>query len=52
MAIAIKDIPTLKGKNARRFAEKADDVLKNKKGSIDFSKQIEITKKILANAKL
>ena len=45
-------IPTLRGKDAERFAKKADYVLKHKRGSIDFTKEAEIARKILAKAKL
>ncbi len=47
-------IPTLKGKDAEEFARKADKVLADKKAGkgIDFSKQAEIARQILAKAKL
>lgn len=51
MAIYIKSIPTLKGEVAERFNERAAEA-ENKRGSIDFSKQIETARRILSDAKL
>jgi len=51
MAIYIKSIPTLTGDVAERFneqAEKAEDM----RGSIDFSQQVEIARRILQEARL
>ena len=39
MAIEIKTIPVLHGEAAARFVEAADEALE-KRGSIDFSKQV------------
>ena len=49
MALAIRSIPTLRGKEAKRFIKLADDAEK-KPNSQDFSKQIEVTQKILKEA--
>lgn len=49
MAIAIKQIPVLKGKIASNFVKKADSNLK-RKHSVDFSKETEDARKILAKA--
>jgi hypothetical protein len=51
MAIAIKSVPVLTGSTAKRFNQRAELALK-KKHTVDFSKQIEITTKILAKAKI
>lgn len=51
MAIAIKSIPVLKDKVAKTFTEKVK-VNTAKKSTIDFSKQLNVTSKILAKAKL
>lgn len=44
MALPIKSIPELTGKAARRFIKISDST---KKGVIDFSKQVEISRKII-----
>ena len=49
MALEIRTIPTLRGKEAKRFVKLAEDAEKKPK-SQDFSKQIEITQKILKEA--
>ena len=51
MAIAIKSIPVLKDEVAASFTKK---VAENsaKKSSVDFSKQIALSAKILSKAKL
>ena len=46
MATKIRLIPTLEGKTAKDFVEKADRNLSNK-GTIDFSKQVNAVHKIL-----
>lgn len=51
MAIAIKQIPVLKGKVAKGFAKKATNNLE-KKETVDFSKQAANAKKILKKAQL
>lgn len=51
MAIAIKQIPVLRGKIASAFVKKADDNLA-KKHSVDFSAQAKSAQNILAKAKL
>jgi hypothetical protein len=51
MALTIKGIPTLKSNAAKDFVAKAEASYA-KKGTVDFSKQIAISKKILANANL
>lgn len=52
MATEIRNIPTLKGNVAKTFIEMSERTAKEKKATIDFSKQIEIGKKILAKAKI
>lgn len=52
MAHVIKDIPTLKGKEARAFMEKAEKNLNENRNSIDFTIQVETAKRILEKAKL
>lgn len=49
MALAIRTIPTLRGKEAKRFIKLAEDAEKKPK-SKDFSKEIDITQKILKDA--
>ena len=51
MAIAIRQIPLLKGKVASAFNKKANEAIA-KKHSIDFSAQTEMARKILAKSKL
>lgn len=51
MALAISGIPVLTGSEALNFREKAEKALK-RRGSIDFSKQREEMRAILAKAKL
>ncbi len=51
MAREIKTIPMLTDKVAANFIKKADSNFE-KKGSIDFSKQVKLATKILAKAKL
>lgn len=51
MAIAIKQIPVLKDKDARRFQQKADAAIRMKR-SIDFSKQVKTANAIIAKSKL
>lgn len=49
MALAIRTIPTLRGKEAKRFLKLAEDAEKKPKIQ-NFSKKIEITQKILREA--
>lgn len=51
MAIAIKSIPTLTETAAEDFSAKLAEG-KDRKSSIDFSKEVSIASKILAKAKL
>ena len=43
MALEIKAIPTLRGKEAERFVKEADKAYQNK-GKTDFSKQVKQVK--------
>ncbi len=52
MAIPIKSIPILKGEIAKTFIANADFNFTYKRGTIDFSKQTAIAKKILLKAKI
>jgi len=52
MASVIKDIPTLQGKEAEKFLEKAEKNLRDNRNSIDFRRQNEVVKRILAKSKL
>jgi hypothetical protein len=51
MATKIAIIPTLYDKEAENFIKKADEAYRNK-GSIDFSKQIEICNEIIKKSRL
>ena len=51
MALGIKAIPTLKGKEAERFAKEADKAYQ-KKEKTDFSKQVKIARAILRKANM
>lgn len=51
MAITIKGVPVLKKKAAASFNRNAASA-EAKKGTIEFSKQIQISSKILAKAKI
>ncbi len=52
MAIEIKPIPVLRGKVALRFVEEADRNAKEKRGSIDFTKQVAKMRTILKRSRL
>lgn len=51
MALEIKTIPTLKGKEAERFIKEADRAYQNK-GKTDFSKQVRTARAILKKANM
>lgn len=51
MAIAISNIPVLKGKDAEDFIRKAQEA-ERERGSIDFSQQRDTMKKILEEAQI
>ena len=51
MSIAIKNVPVLKDKAAARFNRRAAASIA-KKSTIKFSKQIAVSSKILAKAKI
>ena len=51
MTMEIKTISVLHGEVAARFVEAADEALK-KRGTIDFSKQLEKTRAILKRSSL
>ena len=51
MALAISTVPVLTGAAADRFSRKMK-AAEQKRGSVDFSKQIAEAHKILAKAKL
>ena len=52
MAIEIKPIPVLLGKAAERFVEEADRNARERRGSIDFTKQVEKMRAILKKANM
>ena len=52
MAIEIKPIPVLRGKAAERFVEEADRNARERRGSIDFTKQGEKMRAILKKANM
>ena len=52
MAIEIKPIPVLRGKAAARFVEEADRNAKERRGSIDFTKQVAKMRAILKRSRL
>lgn len=47
MALEIKAIPTLRGKEAERFVKEADKTCQRK---TNFSKQVQVTRAILRKA--
>ncbi len=51
MAIAIKQIPVLRGKEAAEFVKKAEQNV-SKKHSVDFSEQAKTARTIFAKAKI
>ncbi len=51
MALEIKAIPTLKGKDAERFVKEADAAYQNRK-KVDFSKQVRTARAILKKANM
>ena len=50
MAIEIRSIPNLNGKDAERFIQAANKA-ENKPATVDFSKQTKIARKILEKSK-
>ena len=50
MAIAIASVPVLKGAASDRFEQQMKES-ESRRGSVDFTKSIETTRKILAKAK-
>ena len=52
MAIEIKPIPVLRGKAAERSVEEADRNARERRGSIDFTKQVEKMRAILKKANM
>lgn len=52
MAIEIKPIPVLRGKAAQRFVDEAERNATERRGSIDFSKQVEKMRAILRRSNL
>lgn len=52
MAIEIKPIPVLRGKAAERFVEETDRNARERRGSIDFTKQVEKMRAILKKANM
>ena len=51
MALEIKAIPTLRGKEVERFVKAADKAYQNR-GKTDFSKQVKIARAILKKANM
>ncbi len=51
MALEIKAIPTLRGREAKRFVKEADKAYQNK-GKTDFSKQVKVARAILKKANM
>lgn len=51
MAIFVKPIPVLKGKPAEKFLKRAAENEK-KRASVDFSKQVELTRAILEKSNI
>jgi hypothetical protein len=52
MAIPIQTIPTLEGKQARSFLKLAHKNETERAGSLDFSRQFKVLKKILSKSKI
>jgi len=52
MAIPIRTIPTLIGKQAQSFLELAHRNEIEKAGTLDFSKQFDMVKRILSKSKI
>lgn len=51
MAISIKSIPTLTGKDAKRFVENTNKAIE-KRATVNFSKQVKSCASILSKAKI
>lgn len=51
MAIEIKIIPTLKGKEAEHFIKEADKAYQNE-DKVDFSEQVQQARKVLKKANM
>lgn len=52
MAIAIKSIPVLERKDARRFIKDAEETYRNRSNAIDVTEQVREMRKIMAKAKI
>lgn len=52
MAIAIRTIPTLKGKEAETFAKEADKAFKERRASIDYTQNVRRTRALLKKSKI
>jgi hypothetical protein len=52
MAIPIQTIPTLEGKQARSFLKLAQKNETERAGTVDFSRQFKILKKVLSKSKI
>lgn len=52
MAIAIKSIPVLQGKEAEAFVKKADEAFRNKQKSNQTEKRFESLNRILKKANM
>lgn len=52
MAIYIKPVPTLRGKVAEKFNQTAMQNATVKRASVDFTKQVETARAILAKSKI
>lgn len=51
MAISIKSVPTLTGKDAKRFVENTNKAIE-KRATVNFSKQVKSCASILSKAKI
>ena len=51
MALEIKTIPTLRGKEAERFVKETDKAYQSKEKT-DFSKQVKVARAILKKANM
>ena len=52
MAIPIQTIPTLIGRQAKSFLELADKNERERAGTVDFTKQYSVLKRVLSRSKI
>lgn len=52
MAIAIRTIPTLNGKDAETFAKEAEKAFNERRASVDYTQNVRRTRALLKKSKM